>query len=129
MSLKKPNLGWLCVAFMIFTAFTAGFFLSGTMQSPAVQITRRPPPPTYEVIDCDVISYPININTADASLLTALPGIGDAIAEKIIAYRTENGPFQEINALIHVNGIGEKKLNALLPYITTGGTSNEDIDR
>jgi competence protein ComEA len=48
----------------------------------------------------------ININTAEAWLLEALPGIGEALAQKIIDYRTVNGPFQQIEDLMNVDGIG-----------------------
>jgi competence protein ComEA len=48
----------------------------------------------------------ININTAEAWLLEALPGIGEALAQKIIYYRTVNGQFQQIEDLMNVDGIG-----------------------
>jgi competence protein ComEA len=48
----------------------------------------------------------ISINTAEAWLLEALPGIGEALAQKIIYYRTVNGPFQQIEDLMNVEGIG-----------------------
>lgn len=55
----------------------------------------------------------ININTADAELLMELDGIGEKTAQKIIDYREANGDFQNIEELILVNGIGEKKMAAL----------------
>ncbi|MFC2058175.1 helix-hairpin-helix domain-containing protein [Chloroflexota bacterium] len=48
----------------------------------------------------------ININTADVWLLDALHGIGEELAQDIIDYRTENGPFQAIEDLTSVTGIG-----------------------
>lgn len=51
---------------------------------------------------------PININQADAVTLTALDGIGESKARAIVAYREANGPFQNVNDLINVKGIGEK---------------------
>jgi competence protein ComEA len=50
----------------------------------------------------------VNINTADAAGLAALPGIGPKTADLIIAYRQKNGPFKKIEELMNVHGIGEK---------------------
>lgn len=50
----------------------------------------------------------ININTADSAALQQLSGVGPSTAEKIISYRTENGPFQSIEDIKNVSGIGDK---------------------
>lgn len=55
----------------------------------------------------------ININTATAPELEQLPGIGPALAHSIIEYREANGPFQSIDDLMNVPGIGPSKLSAL----------------
>ncbi len=60
----------------------------------------------------------VNINTADLHELESLPGIGRVTALNIIDYRTENGPFTDIDDLIHVKGIGEKKLEMLKRCVT-----------
>ena len=64
----------------------------------------------------------ININTATAQQLTALPGIGESYAQNIIDYREENGPFKTKESLLNVDGIGQNRLEAILDYITVGGT-------
>ena len=61
----------------------------------------------------------ININTADKALLATLPGIGDVLAERIIAYREENGPFQSISQLRNVDGIGTGKVDTIFELICT----------
>ncbi len=62
----------------------------------------------------------ININTADAWLLAALPGIGDVRAQAIIAYRQQNGPFRDINELLNVEGFGAVTLDKIRDLITVG---------
>jgi competence ComEA-like helix-hairpin-helix protein len=54
----------------------------------------------------------ININTADVSELSKLPGIGKSIAERIIQFRKENGPFKEIEDIMKVRGIGAGRFNS-----------------
>ena len=60
----------------------------------------------------------ININFASKELLMTLDGIGEKKANAIIAYRNENGAFLSVDELIEVDGIGEKTLEKLRPYVT-----------
>ena len=59
----------------------------------------------------------ININTANESELSSLPGIGDATALKIINYRNENGKFSSIDDIKNVKGIGENKFENIKDFI------------
>lgn len=61
---------------------------------------------------------PININTAPAERLQELPGIGPALAARIVAFREEHGPFDTIEDLTHVPGIGPRTLDAVRDLIT-----------
>lgn len=61
---------------------------------------------------------PININTASASELEALPGIGPALAARIVEYRDGHGPFASVDDLTDVPGIGPAKLEALRSQAT-----------
>lgn len=63
-------------------------------------------------------SAPLNLNTATASQLDALPGIGKATADRIIEYRQKSGGFKKVEDLMNVKGIGEKNFLKLKPYIT-----------
>jgi len=60
----------------------------------------------------------VNINTADAAQLDTLPGIGPALAQRIIQYRETNGPFQSIEDIKNVSGIGDKKFDDLKDLIS-----------
>ena len=60
----------------------------------------------------------VNLNTATLTELDALQGVGPATAQKIIDYRTANGPFKTIEELKNVSGIGDAKFAALKPYVT-----------
>ena len=62
----------------------------------------------------------ININTATAQELTALPGVGPGIAERIIAHREAHGPFRIIEEITDVSGIGERRFEDIRELITVG---------
>ena len=63
------------------------------------------------------IVFPININTANEKELDALPGIGPAIARRIVEYRSSQ-PFTKIEDIMQVKGIGEKKFAKIKELIT-----------
>ena len=60
----------------------------------------------------------ININRANKSQLESLPGVGAVKAQSILAYREKNGPFQSIDDIVKVSGIGDKTLEGLRDLIT-----------
>lgn len=61
----------------------------------------------------------LDLNTADQDALETLPGIGEVLAARIIAFR-EYSPFTSVDDLRQVEGIGEKKLEAVRPFVTVG---------
>lgn len=63
---------------------------------------------------------PLDLNTADASALEELPGVGPATADAIVQHRDENGAFKTVDSLLDVRGIGEAKLEALRDLVTVG---------
>lgn len=63
----------------------------------------------------------VNINTADAAQLSYLPGVGVKAAQRIIDYRTEQGPFKKTTDLMQVKGFGDKTFERLSPYLAVDG--------
>jgi len=60
----------------------------------------------------------IDVNTATAIELEELPGVGEVIAQAIVDYRTENGPFTSIDQLVDVSGIGDATLESIRDLVT-----------
>ena len=60
----------------------------------------------------------IDLNRAAPWLLEALPGIGEVLAQRIVDYRNENGPFKRIEDLLQVKGIGKGTLEKIGDHIT-----------
>ncbi len=61
---------------------------------------------------------PVNLNQASAEELTKLKGIGPKMAERILAYRKEHGPFKTVDQIVEVKGIGNAKFQKLKDKIT-----------
>jgi competence protein ComEA len=74
-----------------------------------VHIPQRGEPASLQKID---------INRAEPWLLEALPGIGEVLAQRIVDYRSTNGPFQRIEDLLKVSGIGQATFENMKDFIT-----------
>lgn len=68
-------------------------------------------------------AFPVDLNTADMDTLMTLPGIGPVLAGRILEYRQTHGSFTQIDDLLEIDGIGQKRLEAIREYITIGGSS------
>ena len=66
----------------------------------------------------------IDLNTATAEELCALPGIGEALSERILERREELGGFSSTEDVLSVRGIGETTWANIAPYVTLGGTDS-----
>jgi competence protein ComEA len=97
----------VAAAFLVLTAFST----SSLAQTAATPPQAAKPPKTT------VAPASVNLNTATASELEALPGVGVAMAARIIEYRQKVGGFKKIEDLMNVKGIGEKMFLNLKPLI------------
>ena len=68
----------------------------------------------------------IDLNRASAEDLDALPGIGPALAQRIIDHRQAHGPFKKVEDLEGVSGFGAKKLEKIKPYLSISEPANHD---
>lgn len=132
--LKKSGTAIIAVLFGLFAAFSAGFFVGRNLTDTPIQVSTIPQVSAGETTDVSestgaaqteapvqAASGLININTADQQTLMLLPGIGEVLSQRIIDYRTEHGAFSHVTELLNVEGIGEKRMEQILPYATTGG--------
>lgn len=88
---------------------------SSTAAAPAAEAGQENNQTAQPVQDID--NGKIDVNTAPASKLTELPGIGEKKAQAIIDYRNAHGPFTKVSDLTKVKGIGMKMLEKMAPYV------------
>lgn len=129
--MKKPRISGLILITALFGAFTLGFFLGRNQNHGQVRLSvpasmLTPPPQTTAPAvptaqEAQAVTYPIDLNTAGKEALMTLPGIGEVLAQRILAYRDENGPFRTVEELLNVDGIGEKRLEEIRDLIMIGG--------
>ncbi len=95
-------------------------------QPPAAQMADRSiqqagtpvaPPASRQEIEEPPLRSPLNVNTADVATLQALPGIGPALAERIVADRKARGLFRTPEDLRRVPGIGPKRWERIRPLV------------
>lgn len=108
---------FLCLVTALYVHDTAAPDQSGTV---AVETERQ-----VDAEELGPVWEPVDINTADAETLDTLPGIGPALAERIITYREEHGPFDSGEELMEVKGIGEATYAGLADWITVEGKDKE----
>ena len=119
--MKNTGIHPLLLGTLLFVAFTAGVFwgrlspLQGDTIAPQRQTVSNAPQ------EQEAESGKININTATEQDLMLLPGIGPALAQRIIEYRETKGIFEAPEDLMLIKGIGTATYEKLSQYITIGG--------
>ena len=68
-------------------------------------------------VDAVAIQAAVNINVATVEELQKIPEVGKTTAERIVAYRSEQGPFNAPEDLVKVKGIGSKKFEKMKDYV------------
>ncbi|HEX7778031.1 MAG TPA: helix-hairpin-helix domain-containing protein [Vicinamibacterales bacterium] len=100
----------LCVSSAIALILLVGFPIDSNAQSS----TQSPPAQAQPA----AAAAQVNLNTATVAELAKLPGIGPAVAARIVEYRQKNGGFKKAEELMNVRGIGEKTFLKLKPLVT-----------
>lgn len=100
----------LLVVGLVLIALMAGFFLGRNSAYSPVIISTLPTQTQAPGL--------LNVNTATQQELMTLPGIGEVLAARIIAYRNAHGPFSRLSDLTYVDGIGLELLEKIIDYAT-----------
>ena len=107
---------WIAVLTLVFILGMAGVYARATCMDEGDYIIRTGKL-AQETVAIEAVQWQVDINTATAEELTALPGVGEALAERIIAYREEHGRFRAAEELLEVKGIGESKFAEMKDWI------------
>ena len=91
----------------------------------AVKVTREAP---QETVQPELTApEPLDLNAAGVNELAGLPGIGEVLAGRIVAWREANGPSSSVEDLLAVSGIGTGRLAGLEGLVRVGGTESEEV--
>ena len=109
--------GWILIAVTgAFLCLLLGVFLGRNSNKTYIQIQDIDSVQTQPTTSPESLGK-IDINTATSDQLQLLPGIGEALAQRILDYRAEHGEFKSTEELLNVSGIGEKKFDSIKNFI------------
>ncbi len=122
--MKNQGVLALVIVCCLFLGVLFGLFLGRTLFSGDILISQLPEQNTSshaKPTEDTAAEVLVDINTATVEQLDLLPGIGPVLAQRIVDWRTENGPFTSLSQLTLVSGIGIETLNKLSDHATVGG--------
>ena len=116
--MKKAGMNLLLAVTAAMTIFLFGFLTGRNSNHYGITISDIPAQTISESADTQM-----DINNASIYELDTLPGIGPVLAQRIIDYRENNGPFTELEQLINIKGISASRLEEIAPFLTVGGNT------
>ena len=97
-----------------FLALVSGWLLGGSLFGPLGPLHAAP---VEAVAVAEAVSQ-VNVNEADAKELESIRGIGPMLAQRILQFREANGPFEQLEDLVQVPGIGQAKFDKIKSQVT-----------
>lgn len=106
----------VCVLLLFaFLSWDTGHAALYTVSISSLEADTGPVPEQSALEDSSAL---LDLNTASAEALAELPGIGAVLAQRIVEYRTQQGLFQTVEELNHIDGIGDTIFSRIQPLVT-----------
>lgn len=124
MAATKLNRYWTLLIILLVAAIVIGGVVAWSRYSPGQPVEISIPPgqelegEIYGGVGEEQEPQKIDINRAEVWLLKALPEIGETLAQRIVDYRQQNGPFHNIHDIVKVDGIGKATYEQIKDLIT-----------
>jgi competence ComEA-like helix-hairpin-helix protein len=103
---RRDQATWACLLVGMFVLLIPGIVRVLTSEWVSVET-----PPRY------FAHFTVDVNQADWPELSLLPGIGEVVARRIVEYRKQHGPFEKVEDLLKVPGIGPKTFSRIRPFV------------
>lgn len=113
---REDQIALAGLAFVLFLAITFSVSWFAFSANGLVNLDRLPEHEARFLVD---------VNNADWTELAALPNIGETMARRIVEYRRANGPFESLESLAAVKGIGTQTIQSIQPYIAELSVSDK----
>ena len=112
---------WIVALTLLFVMLMLGIYFRSVLMDTGGSYTVRGGAFSSENVGGETpLNWQVDINNATEAELRQLPGVGEVLAERIVRYREENGPFAAAEDLLQVEGIGESKLEEMKDMIVIG---------